>query len=587
MKNSDTLAKVLSQAGLKDFFAVTGGAAINIIDSLITTGGMSPYFHHHEQAAALAADAYARINGLGLCVVTTGPGVTNALTGLLCSWQDSVPCIYISGQARLSQTALGSKVRQVGTQHLEVLPVVTNLTKKAYMLDEKDNIEEVLLELIFIATSGKKGPVWLDIPLDVQLKSKNSSTVMDLNLNKIPTKNDSLLARNKIMEGLKHASRPIFIFGRGLTGFEQKDFDSIIEKINIPILRTWGFLDTNLAIPEHNYSGVVGVSGQRGANFMVSQADFIVSIGVRWGQAVVGPIIESFAPNAKVIVVDIDENELKQLTKHQNFDLICCNALTLLNSFLENKDFNFTADKQWDKYCNEIKSYNHEQITQKPAELIDQYQIINLIQELVSKPTTFVIDGGGTIVYCSMQILNTSEYMHILIPSASCPMGTGLPQSIGSQIAKRNDLVITIIGDGSFAFNLQELQTIKTHKLPIKIIVLNHDGYLSIKDTQRKFQNGRYFGSDKKGGLELPNIAKIAKAFGIKYRKIHRFSAAEIKLSQALSSNVPEIIEVVVDNSQVIYPAIAFEKDLNGVNNPQPLSRMHPRMELPLYNYSN
>jgi acetolactate synthase-1/2/3 large subunit len=310
---------------------------------------MTPYFHHHEQAAALAADAYARIKGLGLCVVTTGPGVTNALTGLLCSWQDSVPCIYISGQARSSQTALGSRVRQVGTQHLEVLPVVTNLTKKAYMLNENDNLEEVLLDLISVATSGRKGPVWLDIPLDVQLKSKNSSVNMDLNLSKLSIENDLLLARNEILKGLKDASRPIFIFGRGLAGFEQKNFENIIEKINIPILRTWGFLDTNLTIPEQNYFGVIGVSGQRGANFIASQADFIVSIGVRWGQAVVGPKIESFAPDAKVIVVDIDENELKQLTKHQNFDLFWCNALTLLNAILDKKDF------QLDIYSNYLE----------------------------------------------------------------------------------------------------------------------------------------------------------------------------------------------------------------------------------------
>jgi acetolactate synthase-1/2/3 large subunit len=587
MKNCDVLAKVLSQAGLQDFFAVTGGAAINIIDSLITTGGMTPYFHHHEQAAALAADAYARSKGLGLCVVTTGPGVTNALTGLLCSWQDSVPCIYISGQARSSQTALGSKVRQVGTQHMEVLPVVTNLTKKAYMLNEKDNIEEVLLDLISIATSGKKGPVWLDIPLDVQLKSRNPSAVVDLNPNKRSIDNDSLLAKNEILKGLKYAVRPIFIFGRGLAGFEQKNFESIIKKINIPILRTWGFLDTNLIIPEQNYFGVIGVSGQRGANFIVSQADYVISIGVRWGQAVVGPKIESFAPNAKVIVVDIDENELKQLTEHQNFELICCNALTLLGAILDQKAFDFAADKKWHEYCSEIKLYNYEQITQKRIDLVDQYQIINLIQQLVSKPTTFVIDGGGTIVYCSMQILNTSKDIHILIPSASCPMGTGLPQSIGSQIAKRSDLVITIIGDGSFAFNLQELQTIKTHKLPIKIVVLNNGGYLSIKDTQKKFQDGRFFGSDKSGGLELPSIAKIARAFGIKYRRINRFSAAKIRLSKALSTNVPEIIEVVVDDNQAIYPTLAFEKHVSGVNNPQPLSRMHPRVELPLYNYPN
>jgi acetolactate synthase-1/2/3 large subunit len=315
----------------------------------------------------------------------------------------------------------------------------------------------------------------------------------------------------------------------------------------------------------------------------VSQADLIISIGVRWGQAVVGPNIENFAPQAKVIIIDIDEKELNRIPRKLNFTLKQCNALSLLQFLMKNDIPNLPINQNWLDYCNKIANYNHEQLFSNSSESIDQYQFISLIQKLVTIPTIFVIDGGGTIVYCSMQTLQKSNLVQVVIPSASCPMGTGIPQSIGAQIANKNNLVVTIIGDGSFTFNLQELQTIQTYKLPIKIIILNNDGYLSIKETQSKFQNSRFLGSDKCGGLELPSVAAIANAFGIKYRYIERYSDINNIFLEVFSSEKAEIIEVKIRHDQKIFPTLGFEKNTKGEFLTLPLSIMEPRINLPKF----
>ena len=275
MKNTDILADVLYEHGIRDFFAVTGGAAVHIIDSLIERKNMRAVFHHHEQAASLAADAYARINNLGICVVTTGPGVTNALTGLLCSWQDSVPTIFISGQARFNLTSLGSKVRQVGTQHLEVIPIVQHMTKKAVMLKPGDDIRKVLSELIVLAHSGRKGPVWLDIPLDVQLEQFYQETdPAEIQLEEVRECYSSLCLEN-LESDLVKSSRPILLLGRGVVGINQNKFDELLLELGVPCVRTWGFLDSNLTIPQNLDFGTVGVSGNRGANKIISESDFV------------------------------------------------------------------------------------------------------------------------------------------------------------------------------------------------------------------------------------------------------------------------------------------------------------------------
>lgn len=583
MKNSDALAETLKLAGINNFFSVTGGAAVHIIDSLVQKAGMKATFHHHEQAAALAADSYARMHNLGLCVVTTGPGVTNALTGLLCSWQDSVPTIYISGQARHALTGLGSKVRQVGTQHLEVIPIVQNMTKKAVMLQPGDNIQEVVSELIEIAQSGRKGPVWLDIPLDLQLeefKSRLGSSREFAPVNSpIRTSKYSRIGVNEIGE----AKRPVLLLGRGLAGISQDKLSKYLETLQVPCVRTWGFHDTNLMIPAKLDFGLVGVSGQRGANKLVSESDLVISLGVRWGQAVVGPLISEFAPNAKIHIIDLDEEEISRI-KMSLPDVIThhCSSGTFLECLGE-KEKSLPQNSNWMSYCYELKKYNLRPTPDSKSRKIDQYELFQILDEKIGANNTIVIDGGGTVVYCSMQTLSLIKDRRIVIPSASAPMGTGIPHAIGAQVAMPNWGTVLICGDGSFPFNVQELQTIVTNGLPIKMIIVNNNGYLSIQGTQDQFLEGRHLGSSGVGGLEIPNFREISKAFRIKYFESIDIEGLGNQIDVLLEEPNSAILEVFIRDNQEISPRTGFFRTPEGRFAPQPLSKMYPEIEMPSF----
>jgi acetolactate synthase-1/2/3 large subunit len=581
MKNTDILAEVLHKAGIRNFFAVTGGAAVHIIDSLVQHTDMDAIFHHHEQAAALAADAYARLGNLGLCVVTTGPGVTNAITGLLCSWQDSVPTIFISGQARYGLTGLNSKVRQVGTQHLEVVPLVQSMTKKALMLQPGDNIREVLTNLIEIAQSGRKGPVWLDIPLDLQIAESEIDTNSFLSTGKESLETGLRTNQAELCADWVSANRPVLLLGRGLAGLNQQEFSNALESLDVPCLRTWGFLDTNLIIPKDLDCGVVGVSGQRGANKLISESDLVVSLGARWGQAVVGPLIDEFAPKAKIHIVDIDKYEIDRvLTALPHARSHCTDAGLFLKIVM--KEINDRGiESEWKNYCRSLKTYNFEQSNDATDSQIDQYTLFRMLDEKIGSESSIIIDGGGTIVYCSMQIINLRQGRRVMIPSASAPMGTGIPHAIGAQVSFPERQTIMVTGDGSFPFNIQELQTLVTNNLPIKILIINNQGYLSIQGTQDQFLEGRHLGSAKEGGLDIPNFKKISKAFGIRYLNVTRIKKLDGKISTLLKADGPCILEVFTKEGQEIYPRTGFIKGIDGKFKPQPLSAMYPDLEIP------
>jgi acetolactate synthase-1/2/3 large subunit len=583
MKNTDIIAEVLHEYGIRDFFAVTGGAAVHVIDSLIEHKKMRSIFHHHEQAAALAADAYARMNGLGVCVVTTGPGVTNALTGLLCSWQDSTPTVFISGQARYGLTSLGSNVRQVGTQHLEVVPIVEHMTKKAVMVKPGDDVRKILKDLVELAQSGRKGPVWIDIPLDVQLAEfgENPESLESSQARCAQVYSDKL-GENLALD-LEQSVRPVLLLGRGVTGFNQKNFDKLLVETGIPCVRTWGFFDTKLTIPEHLDCGVVGVSGQRGANRIVSESDLILSVGARWGQAVVGPAIAEFAPIAKVHIVDIDEHELDRVAQSlPSIKKHFSDSRTFLEMFTRVNQKNL-GSSSWNKHCQLLREWNLEQNFGWNDNKIDQYNLFKVINQKLGANSTIVIDGGGTVVYCSMQILELLPKRRVLIPSASAPMGTGLPHSIGAQIASPGNVTMMICGDGSLPFNIQELQTLITNQLSVKIIVVNNNGYLSIQGTQDQFLGGRQHGSSKLGGLEIPNFQKICNAFGIPHFSVNQNSELQASIDSLLSCQGPALLEVFIQENQEIYPRTSFSKDTKGVFKALPLSHMHPDVELPSF----
>lgn len=582
IKFSDALASLIRDEGLTHFFAVTGGAAVHLIQGL-TNQGIVGIFNHHEQGSALAADAYSRIKGVGLCVTTTGPGVTNAITGLLSAWQDSSPTIFISGQSRTSNLGLGFKVRQSGTQHLNVQPVVESMVKEFVFVDDAETGLQKVLNALQSLRSGRPGPIWIDVPLDVQLqeiefpiqiyKSLNASNESK-KLEPLSFPDQQILLTR--FQKFVNSPKPVYVFGRGIEATTVESMGNFLRKFPAPIVDTWGAFNA-----EHQFKdlfqGRVGVSGNRKANKILQAASDIFIFGARLGQSTVGSKFEDFAPYADITVVEVDLEEVNLLkSKREAIKVFKCeaeNAIEFLNE-LETPPYSESRDA-WLRACQDDNSDEAEYVNARHGQgYLDLYLLLlNLDKRMNSAGAhNLVIDGGGTVVYAAMQVLHSAEHRKLIISSASAPMGTGLPQAIGAIISNSLPTYV-IVGDGSLMFNIQELQTIVTNRLPITIFVLNNAGYRSIRSTQDEFLNGVHLGSDSGGGLEIANLEKIADAFDIEFRKL----SSQKELEEfSIISKTTRLVEVLIDQNQEIYPKVGFVRGQDGNFSPAPLSKMYP-----------
>jgi acetolactate synthase-1/2/3 large subunit len=586
MKAVDAIAQLLRAAGFTSHFGVTGGAAVHIIDSL-DKAGIKAHFAHHEQAAALAADASARLTGYGLCVTTTGPGVTNALTGLLTSWQDSTPTVFISGQSRTSNLAKGFAVRQSGTQHLETTAIVEPMTKAFIQIFDPITGLQQVAELLRISKSGRPGPVWIDIPLDIQLmevsdievRSAIRSSLCDFLPNEPDEAGPELINFiNELNESLSSAKRPVLLLGRGSLDIENDEILRLIDILNIPLVTTWGAAFGNAELHSH-WRGRVGVSGMRGANKLIMSADCILSIGARWGQSTVGTDLSQFAPEAKIFVVEVDLEEIRLLKSRRDIAAASITASTFVRALLESK-VQFPTNGEWVSSALMYSPYASTEYSSddnNSSSYMDTYRVLSVVQNQInlnwSPEINYVIDGGGTIVYCSLQQLMPRDRNSLILAAAAAPMGTGLPQSFGAW-ASTKARTICFVGDGSLMFNIQELQTLKTHNADVKVMVLSNNGYRSIRSTQDQFLDGLHLGSGPEGGLDIPEIESIAAAFSIPFSRIQ----GESELCDWVTSAEPglEIVELVVDPDQELHPRVAFRIMTDGTYKAAPLDDMDP-----------
>lgn len=581
-RSVDALAEVMRSSGLRHFFAVTGGAAINIVDALVETAGLIPIFHHHEQAAALAAEAYARKHGLGLCVVTTGPGVTNALTGVLTAWQDSIPLIVVSGQARRANSGEGFRLRQAGTQHLSVEILVQSIVKRFISLRNPTKIHEDVLDLVRLAREPRKGPVWLDFPLDVQLAKVGSIPVSTQKMvSEVRKINVAVVDRfwSKLGRHLARSERPVLVLGRGASELSLEDLNSLHEKLVMPVVTTWGAV--NSAAEMHaSHIGRIGVSGQRGANKVVHESDLVLGIGARFCQSVTGASVQSFAPQARVFSVDVDPEENKYLAHIREVETLAAEASTFV-SLGAGRNLPVLDRFSWSKFCQNQKFSFSDEYGSNAAEssAVDLYQMMKVVDDVSAEfGEDVVVDGGGTVVYGSMQVMSSAMSRKILIPAASAPMGTGIPHGIGVALGHESPQVWVLIGDGSLMMNVQELETITNHNLQIGVVVLNNQGYRSIRQTQAEFAGGRYYGATTDGGLSIPSISSLGSAFKIPTRQVIDVSDLTAAMQWSRSTSGPTIIEVMGKVEQDIYPRTKFVKNIDGTSSPLPLSRMFPEL---------
>ncbi|MFC1496425.1 thiamine pyrophosphate-binding protein [Candidatus Margulisiibacteriota bacterium] len=560
MKLTDYVAEFLSRQGIKYVFGLTGGAAVHLFDSLDKNKKITPIYNHHEQAAALAAEAYARTtNNLGAAIVTTGPGGVNAITGLVAAWLDSIPCIFISGQTRKEHSSHNKKIRQLGSQEFDILSLVKPVSKYAVMIDDPKMIKYHLQKAVYVARSGRPGPVWIDLPLNLQW-----SEIMPERLKsfKPPAAQQSSGPKiKKCFKLLKQARRPLVLAGHGIRlSHAEKEFKKFIKKSRIPFVSSWNAADLFPEGREYNL-GVPGIFGQRGANLAVQNCDLLISIGSHLAIPLTGIQYASFARGAKIVMVDIDPVELAFKTVRVDLS-ICADA----GQFLCRVQQKAHVNNVWQERCAKYQAYNVMPAQwKKQKKYVNPYVLVDFLYHKLGKDDQVVVDGGGTINQIAFQAFTGQKIGRIIISAGICSMGTGLPESIGACFARGRKRTICLCGDGSMQLNIQELQTIAQHRLPVIIFVFNNSGYLAIRNTQDGFLKSNYTGSAAGGGLRLPDFKKVAKAYGIESVQIKNHKELAKKVKNVLSKTGPVVCEIMVSPKQEIIPRTGFNRPLEDM----------------------
>lgn len=584
MKLSDYVVDFLANQGITHIFGLTGGAVVHLFDSAAKNPKVKPIFHHHEQAAAFAAGAYARItNHLGAAFVTTGPGGTNAITGLCAAWLDSIPCIFISGQTRLEHTTNGKPIRQLGIQQFDIVRLVTPITKYAAMIDDPGKIRYHLEKAFYIAQADRPGPVWVDIPLDIQWASIEPGRIACFDpfpLCEEPQGKSVAMQVGQSLELMAEAKRPLILAGYGIKlAHAEGEFRRLVEAIKFPFITSWNASDL-LSNGDGLCVGRPGVFGQRGANLAMQNCDLLLSIGSHLSIPLTGTMFNAFAREAKIIMVDVDPIELSHRTVRVDLPLQC-DAKAFLQEMLQQvKDFDRPESDKWLNKCRAYAQYNRiPSKWEEQKEYVNPYVFIDCLSEELNKNDVIVVDGGGTVNQITFQAFKAKEGQRLIISGSLCAMGSGLPESIGACFGSGGRRTICLSGDGGMQLNIQELQTIFHHNLPVKIFVLNNEGYLAIRHTQDGFLDSRYVGSDKSGGLSLPDYVKVAGAYGVKADRIRHHGELQQKIRWALEESGPILCEIMVARNQEVNPRLGFDRRPDGIGVPRPLEDMYPFLD--------
>ncbi len=570
---ADYITNKISDMGVEHIFTITGGGAMFLNDAVLRNPKLSAVCGHHEQASAMSAVGYAKYSGkLGVVMPTTGCGCTNTITGLLDGWQDNVPMMFVSGQINSYQTMdnYDTPLRQIGVQEADVIAIVKSITKYAVLVKDPKTIRYHVERAIHEAFSGRPGPVWLDIPLDVQSAIIDPNELEGYEIPDTSTK----VTLNDFQELLEHQStskRPVILAGNGirLSGAKE-EFISFIEKYNIPVVNT--YLAADLLPTDHPLNiGRVGIKGNRAANFALQNSDLLITIGTRLGIPVTGYIYENFAREAKIVVVDIDENEHKKDTiKIDQF--IHADA----KYFLENAELEYVSDS-WSKTCLQWRDdwpvFLPEHMDDTDG--ISFYGFMKVLSGCMGDDDIVVSDAGSAY-YVSSQAVHLDKNQRYITSGAQADMGFTLPASIGVSVARGGKPVIGIVGDGSFQLNMQEIQTMVHNKLPVKMFVWNNNGYLSIRTTQRKFFDDGFIGTDVNSGISFPDLSKISYAYGIKYVKVSEIDNLEDKINETMSHDGPVICEVMCKEWDEVLPTIGSKKLPDGKMFSRPLEDMYP-----------
>jgi acetolactate synthase-1/2/3 large subunit len=568
VKVSDVIADYLKEKGIEIVFGIIGSANSHIFDSINKLGYTKIINTHHEQAAVLAMGAYYRASGkLSATIVTAGGGSTNAVTGVVSNWADSIPGIIISGQENYNYVSTQESLRMYGTQGLNMTKMVSEVTKKAIAFDDQMDIQTILETLDHITSVGRPGPVWLDIPMNLQAKMVNKRDWDFIEPVKIETDIEV------IIDEINKSKRPVIVGGNGirLSG-AKKQFNQLLDYAKIPTLLTWSGIDL-LDNDNPNFFGRFGLYGQRAANFIVQNADLVLVLGSRLALPQVGYDFSQFARGAKIIVVDIDELEG---TKY-SVDFVWGDCKEVIESLIQSSHMMWGYKKEWVNKCIELKERYPlvDETIHKDNGYLNSYKFITKMSDYL-KDDHIVVTDMGTALLSGHQNIKLKPNQTMFTSQGLGEMGYGLPAALGAALACPNKPVLCMNCDGGIMMNIQELHTIIENDLPIKIIIFNNDGYLMIKHTQKMLFKGDYVSVNKKTGIGLPNYNKVMSAFGYKYYDIKSWDNFDQVMSYFINEPGPACLEVFMDPEQDFIPKVKGVRNEDHTILAPPIEEMSP-----------
>jgi acetolactate synthase-1/2/3 large subunit len=584
---ADYVMRSLADWGVRHVFLVTGGGAMHLNDALGREHRIRYICHHHEQAAAMAAEGYARVTGKpGIVSVTTGPGGVNALNGVFGAWTDSVPMLVISGQVK-RETCMGSLhisgLRQLGDQEIDIIRMVQGITKYAVMVNDPGKIRYHLERAFHLARSGRPGPCWLDIPIDVQstLIDEDLLPPYDAGEDDVPWDAERLSAQcRQAIDRIRSSARPVILAGTGVRAAGAlEEFDRVIHGLNIPVTTAW----THDLIPSDDrlFCGRPGTIGDRAGNFTVQNSDTLLVLGSRLNIRQVSYNWNAFARNAYKIQVDIDPAELRKPTVRPDLPVHCDLKLFLTELARQLDESGYTpapAHVEWLNWCRALRG-KYPVVLPKHRQAGPRVNPYGFAEQLWASlaDDDVVVCGDATACIVTFQTARLRKGQRLFSNSGAASMGHDLPAAIGAAIARNGKRVICLAGDGSIQFNIQELQTIRHHQLPVKIFILNNDGYLSIRTTQATFFES-LVGESPRSGVSFPDFGRVALAYGIPSMRIETPGDCG-RIRPALDAPGPMVCEVMLDPAQEFEPRLKSRQLPGGTMVSPALEDMYPFLD--------
>jgi acetolactate synthase I/II/III large subunit len=586
VKLSDYVARYLADHGVRHVFMLTGGGAMHLNDSLGHEPRIRCVFNHHEQACAMAAEGYARTSGkLGVVNVTSGPGGTNAITGVLGQWLDSIPALYISGQVRYEMTvaSTGLPLRQLGDQEADITALVRPITKYAVMVTDPKTIRLHLDRAVNLANTGRPGPVWLDIPLDVQASTIDEGSIATDGSGGDRVQADDMNLRRQVsavVDRLRTAERPVILAGAGIRLARAADlFRRVVESLGVPVQTAWDAIDI-LPSDHPLYAGRPGTVGQRGANFILQNTDMLICIGCRMNARQIGYNQASVARAAFKVSVDVDAAELAKWTFRPDLP-ICADA----RDFLELLDGAIPATppehrQPWLDWCKK-RTQRYPVVIPTMLEdhgIVNPYAFCKALSDALAGDDVVVSSNAAACVM-PIQAMRVKSGQRHIVNSGCSAMGYGLPAAVGACFANKGRRVICLEGDGSIQLNIQELETVVYNRLPVKIFVFNNEGYLFIRTTQRAFFEGRLVGEGTTSGVGLPDMTKLAEAYGIRSVVISNHHEMPDLIRTVLEHPGPILCNVRMTPNQEVVPRVTSRRLADGRMISSPLEDMYPFLD--------